>query len=633
MIRPLSLRDRILAWYGGTVLVVLGFVLALVHLRVNAETGQHLQAQMDTTRRVIESLQDDRTRTLAIMARLAGAEPRLGSAMTRPDPATILDLLRRDLAPELGAQFVRVTDAGGKLLADSSDRFRPLTDMRGDAGVRTALEGGVWRGMLIQPGEIYLAASAPVHVGGQDLGTVTVGRKVDDEVTSQLKQETGSEVTVFAGPWLAATSWPPHLRLALLSAVQQSPETQASASFISTRGPSRPAEHSFPMVVTGQRLMCLMIPLHGEKGATGRLLIQSNLDAALRPYANIQRALAAVGLMGLLVAVMGSIIVAGGVTNPLRRIARAAHGLMQGDWSQRAPITSRDEVGLLAETFNRMAERLESWDSDLRAAVADRTRELNNAVARLDAAFQQMRQFNADASHELRTPLTVIRGEAEVALRAARAPDEYRAVLRSIQEETERMSRIIEQLLLLARADSGELRLERRQIALDDLVRDVAHRLEILARDRGIQLRVGWLEPTLLVGDEDRIRQLTLNLIDNALKYTSEGGEVQLSLRTEASTDEDSGRVGVLEVEDTGIGIDAADLSRIFDRFYRVDKARSRAQGGSGLGLAICRWIVEAHGGQIGVRSRPGQGSKFTVRLPGVVALSIEGSQPDIVEV
>ena len=194
------------------------------------------------------------------------------------------------------------------------------------------------------------------------------------------------------------------------------------------------------------------------------------------------------------------------------------------------------------------------------------------------------------------------------------------------------MSRIIEQLLLLARADSGELRLERRPVALDDLVRDVCHRAEVLAHARRIRLRTRELEPMLLEGDEDQLRRLTLNLIDNAIKYTPEGGEVRVRLHFEPSEAGRSERQAVLEVADTGIGIDAADLRRIFDRFYRVDKARSRAQGGSGLGLAICRWIVEAHGGRIEVRSRPGAGSTFSVRLPGAAAPAAEDSPPDLAE-
>lgn len=646
----LSVRDRIMAWYGGTVLVVLGLVLALVHVRVNAETNRHVAAQMNTTRRVVMSLQHERAATLETVARLAGEEPRLAGVMTsgpgddpetvsaKNDPATVGDLLR-DLNRSFKTDFMRVTDAHGLVLADTSGRFNPHTDLSANAAVKDALSGKASSHVRVSPQEIDLAATAPIHVGGQDLGIVTVGRRVSEELAAQLHQDTGSQVTFFAGAELAASSWPPQQRQELVAALRSVPEIVPAAD----------GSRSFAMTMGGQRLMCLMIPVFGDDGTRGLLLIQSSLDEALQPYTNIQRALAVVGLIGLLVAVMGSAIVAGGVTGPLRRITGVAYGLMQGDWSQRAPISSRDEVGLLAETFNRMAERLESWDSDMRAAVDERTRELNDTLARLDAAYQLMRQFNADASHELRTPLTVIRGEAEVALRAARSPAEYQSALRSIEEETERMSRIIEQLLMLARADSGELRLARQPVAFDDLVREVAHRAQVLAFARRIRLHTEILEPTLMEGDEDRLRQLVLNLIDNAIKYTPEGGEVRVRLSsvpggggrgTQGVSEDGQSAPGephassdaLLEVEDTGIGIDAEDLPYIFDRFYRVDKARSRAQGGSGLGLAICRWIVEAHGGRIDVRSRPGIGSTFAVRLPGAAAPAFDGSLPEFVE-
>jgi signal transduction histidine kinase len=623
--RPASLRFRILAWYGGTVLAVLGVVLALVHLRVNAETGRHVGGQMEMTRRVVESLQRDRSATLAVMARLAGEEPRLGSAMTTHDPATVGDLVRRDLVRSLEADFIRVTDEAGLTMVDTSRRSAPLTDLSGDPAVRRALEGRVWRGLLIGPGELALAATAPIRLGGQDLGTVTVGQWVDDLMAQQLHQETGSHVTFFAGLRMAASSWPAPLRQDVQAAIRRA--DPGSVRITTAEGSM--GRREFPMVLGGHRMAGLLLHLVGHDGRTGRLLIQSNLDAALRPYANIQQGLVVVGLLGLLVAIIGSMVVARGVTGPLQRIARAAHGLMQGDWSQRAPVSSPDEVGLLAGSFNQMAERLESWDSDLRTAVAERTRELDSALLQLDGAFQQMRRFNADASHELRTPLTVIRGEAEVALRAARSPDEYETVLRLIQDETERMSRIIEQLMMLARADAGELRLERRSLALDDIVREVMHRVEVLAQARRIHLAAEELEPVLLEGDEDRLHQLVLNLLDNAIKYTPEGGEVRVRLRVIPGTRPAHPAEARLEIEDTGIGIAQADLPHVFDRFYRVDKARSRAQGGSGLGLSICRWIVEAHGGYIDVRSRPGQGSTFTVCLPGATMPSLDGLQPD----
>jgi signal transduction histidine kinase len=635
MLRPLGLQDRIFAWYGGTVLGVLGLVLVLVHIRVDRETNKQLTIQMRTAGRVVESLQQERIATLAMVASLAGTEPILGAAVAgvsgtkKPvDPRTLEDILHAGLQSALGSDFVRITDVHGRVLVDTSGRVRPYTDLSNDPDVRAALHGGVPHGdvphgMLILPGAIDLVATSLIYVGGQHLGTVTVGRRVSDEVARQFFEYTGNEVTYFAGGKLAASSWPAPARQDLLCAVQMAPPGTAG----------RDGTRSFFMTLGGRRFMCLLIPVYGENGARGMLLIQGDLDAALQPYNNTQRVLGGIGLLGLIAAILGSVIVARGITQPLQRIARAAQGLMQGDWSQRTPVTSRDEVGLLAETFNRMAERLESWDSDMRAAVEERTQDLNAVVGQLHAAYQQMRQFNADASHELRTPLTVIRGEAEVALRTHRSGPEYQAVLRTIQEETEHMSRIIEQLLLLARADSGELRLERRPVALDDLVRDVCHRAEVLARARRIRLRTGELEPVLLDGDEDQLRRLALNLVDNAIKYTPEGGEVNVRLHSETTPTDERPPQAVLEVADTGIGINAAHLSQIFDRFYRVDKARSRSQGGSGLGLAICQWIVEAHGGRIEVHSQPDMGSTFTVRLPGAAIPLPDDSSPELAEI
>ena len=631
MFRPLGLQDRIFAWYGGTVLGVLGLVLVLVHIQVDRETSRQLSAQMDTAGRVVKNMEGERKFVLALVAGLAGREPKLGAAvagdpmtMIQVDPGTVEDVVRRELQPFLQADFIRVTYGHGRALwLDSTGRAHRPTDLSRDLAVQAAFRGTSAPGMLILPGEIDLVATAKIYVGHEDLGTITVGQRVSDDVARQVRTITGNEITYFAGGQVAASSWPPAARQGLLCAVQLAPTSNAD----------RDGTRSFTMTLGGERLMSRLIPLAGENGGRGMLLIQGNLDAALQPYNNTQRVLGGIGLLGLIAAILGSVIVAGGITQPLQRIARAAQGLMQGDWSQRTPVTSRDEVGLLAETFNRMAERLESWDTDMRAAVEERTQDLNAVVGQLHAAYQQMRQFNADASHELRTPLTVIRGEAEVALRTHRSGPEYQVVLRTIQEETEHMSRIIEQLLLLARADSGELRLERRPVALDDLVRDVCHRAEVLARARRIRLRTGQLEPVLLDGDEDQLRQLALNLIDNAIKYTPEGGEVNVRLHSQTTPSDGRTPQAVLEVADTGIGIDAAHLPQIFDRFYRVDKARSRSQGGSGLGLAICQWIVEAHGGRIEVQSQPDLGSTFTVRLPGAATPLPDDSSPELAEI
>jgi two-component system, OmpR family, sensor kinase len=280
----------------------------------------------------------------------------------------------------------------------------------------------------------------------------------------------------------------------------------------------------------------------------------------------------------------------------------------------------------------RLAERLEGVETDDELGRLART--LNEMLARLEAGFTQIRRFSADASHELRTPLTILKGEIEVALRSAREPAEYERVLASALEEVERMARLVDDLLMLSRADAGALRWEKGPVEMDRLVEEVAKQGEVLGRGREIQVGIQSLEPLIVHGDELRLRQLLLNLVDNAVKYTPQGGRVTLSLRRVGG--ESDGPTGLpadaspgpsiprssdvpaaeIVVQDTGVGIPAEALPRIFERFYRVDDARSREAGGTGLGLCIARTIAEAHEGRIEVASVPGVGSTFTVRLP-----------------
>jgi signal transduction histidine kinase len=248
-------------------------------------------------------------------------------------------------------------------------------------------------------------------------------------------------------------------------------------------------------------------------------------------------------------------------------------------------------------------------------------------LARLEAAFAQVRRFSADASHELKTPLTVLRGEIEVALRSPRDPVEYQRVLGSILEEVESMARLVDDLLLLSRADAGALRWDMTPVELDRLVEEVAKEGGILGRGKQVQVKIQGLEPLIVQGDGQRLKQLLRNLVDNGVKYTPPGGQVSLALRavkrealnvkrTDPETGPADGDFAEIIVRDTGVGIPPEALSRIFERFYRVDPARSRETGGAGLGLCIAKTIAEAHGGTIEVQSPPGAGSAFTVRLP-----------------
>jgi heavy metal sensor kinase len=235
---------------------------------------------------------------------------------------------------------------------------------------------------------------------------------------------------------------------------------------------------------------------------------------------------------------------------------------------------------------------------------------LNGMLERLEAAFKKITQFTADASHELRTPVAVMRTRAELSLRKARSAGEYRDVIAEVLAELEKTSGLIEQLMFLARADSGAETLHFSATNVAEVLREACHQGSALAEAKQVafqeQIPGGsmWIQ-----GDASSLRRLFLILIDNAVKYTPASGHVEVSLRQNDG-------FAVAEVSDTGIGIADADLPNVFERFYRADKARTRESGGVGLGLSIGRWITEVHAGTIEVHSAPGRGSIFQIRLP-----------------
>src|ERR1041384_487744 len=233
------------------------------------------------------------------------------------------------------------------------------------------------------------------------------------------------------------------------------------------------------------------------------------------------------------------------------------------------------------------------------------------SLAPIASMVSEQQRFIADASHELRTPLAVLRGETEVALGKTRTVEEYQESLTLIQEEAERLSRIVEDLFILARQPiESPTALIKEPVSLTEVVKDCARAAQVLAVRKGVRLKLENDSTSIaLNADEELIKRMILNLLDNAVKYTPEGGEISLALEKHNGSAE-------IVVRDTGIGLSERDQQRVFDRFYRVDKARSRALGGAGLGLSIVRTIVEAHGGQITVESATHQGSTFTVSLP-----------------
>ena len=273
--------------------------------------------------------------------------------------------------------------------------------------------------------------------------------------------------------------------------------------------------------------------------------------------------------------------------NPVDQIASAAQRISIENLAERLPVTNTgDQLERLSGTLNQMISRLES-------------------------SVRSIKQFTADASHELRAPIALIRTTAEVAVQnRSRSPEEYLDALDEVLVESERTSQLVETLMLLARTDANKEPIERASVDLRSVIQVVAEQGEKLAGSRNVQLSLNVSNsPIPVLADAECIRRVALILIDNAIKYSNPGGRVTLSVGEE-------GTDGVVSVADTGIGIFNEDLPHVFDRFWRADKARSRAQRGAGLGLAIAKWIAEAHNGSIQVQSTIGEGSTFRLRIP-----------------
>jgi len=336
---------------------------------------------------------------------------------------------------------------------------------------------------------------------------------------------------------------------------------------------------------SGARLRVISLPIPLGNQIIGIIEVAANMASTADALDVIRRALLVGSLLALLLAAVGGNILARAALGPIKAITETAQQITgTEDLSQRIPVTMPgDELGELTETINDM-------------------------LGRLDEAFNAQQRLVADVSHELRTPLTTIQGNLDLLRRgAADDPTMRGEALAAIEDQTSRMRRLVADLLLLAQADAG-LKLHRQPVELDTLLLDIYRQAQVMARNTGVTVRLGAEDQAIVEGDADRLRQLLLNLTDNAIKYTPAGGEVTLTLHR------DDGWVAV-SVEDTGVGIAAEDLPHIFERFYRADRSRTRP-GGSGLGLSIAHWIAQAHGGELTVASEPGRGSTFTLHLP-----------------
>ncbi len=338
-----------------------------------------------------------------------------------------------------------------------------------------------------------------------------------------------------------------------------------------------------------QQYTFLIVPVEARGRLAGYMLLGRPADSS----GQLPRLLATLILASLAVLAGAAGVgywLAGRVLRPVKVITRTARQIGDTDLSKRLNLNSSDELGELADTFDDM-------------------------LGRLQAAFERQRQFTMDASHELRTPLTIIGLETGRMLTARRKPEEYEQVLETIQSENDHMIRLVNDLLVLARMELGQTRIEPEAIDLSDVALEVVERLSPLAAAKGVRLDVGDLPETPVLGDRSHLVQMVSNLVGNGIKYAPAANGVVM---VESGVNDHQAWV---KVEDNGAGIALEDRPHIFERFYRADKSRTRGDdqddpGGSGLGLAIVRWIAQAHGGDASLESEPGSGAVFKVTLP-----------------
>ncbi len=444
----------------------------------------------------------------------------------------------------------------------------------------------IFLGLLIYAGlKLYLE---------QSLATTQLrrARQISETLLSNVSRTGEAHVTNEINAWFAPETSDRFIRITRQDgSTLYTSQTPRDSSFDASHIPPPPTLIPIPgswrkeSTADGKKLLIASVPAFSNDNRQFIVEVGASLEPihAILHRSTLMFALALAAMV--VVAAAGGYLLVGKALAPVNEISRSAEQITLHNLKERLPIA-------------RTAAELEALSLSL-----------NRMIARLDDSFEQNRRFIADASHELRTPLTIMRGELESIIEQTGSVPEVRATAGTILEEVERLGRIVEGLFAISRLDAGEAQKECIEFDLAELASTTSDQMCLLAEDKGISISCEASRQVPVAGDRARIKQIIVNLLDNAIKYTQPGGRVCLSVGTF------EGRAR-LEVEDNGIGIPTEAQPHIFERFFRVDKARSREMGGAGLGLSIVKSICAAHGGRVEFQSIEGAGSRFRVELP-----------------
>ncbi|MCL6635344.1 MAG: cell wall metabolism sensor histidine kinase WalK [Peptococcaceae bacterium] len=348
-----------------------------------------------------------------------------------------------------------------------------------------------------------------------------------------------------------------------------------------------------PYHFLGTDVLTVAVPLYQEGRVTGTVMLSAPLAPIEERIAELQRVTRYAGLVGIILATFLSLLFSRTLSRPLLNMNQAARAMARGDYSRRIEVKSKDEMGLLAESLNSLATKLQ------------------DKIAALERLDRTRREFVANVSHELRTPLSIMQGYTEALLDGmAGSEADRQKYLGNIHEEILRLRRLVTEILDLRKIEAGRVEMEMKEVSLADIAGRVVDKLRALAEEKKIKVIQNFPPgPAKAWADPDRLEQVFINLLDNAIRVTHSGGRVEVAVK------DLKGEI-VISVSDDGPGITPEEQPLIWERFYKVDKSRTRKGGGTGLGLAIVKEIVEAHGGSIKVVSKPGEGSTFVFTIP-----------------